>query len=536
LNRPKVRCDRCHGSFNDGVAYHRAVRKRTTLSGDLAGLLHRVAFENEQFDVPSLPPVVGGRWGDVPLAGLWGPLRTEGPTLVWQPSVRHGASAEAATALGRLHDLRNAPAVLELADGRRVEAEYGHTPSYGSRDGMEPGLTCEFNVWRTTGGRVPVRWVGRLKGGGFSNGNLVLIRESRSTAMNMRLQGNCTWYLLDTDRTADIAVVVEDGPHVVDRHTLGIDFNALQVALGAPLQLDVLVGLDSPGNVVAVAGTHLGGNRPTKRRRGIDGPVPDGMSQECWVPLFFRRLATAVRDVPDLPWGMACNSYLDSLSDATIDSRYLKAHVALESFAKALLKQSEKGKRKPRSLVTDADAWVRWVNNRISELRPMLAVADDEKVFINKIISAMNPPSSSVVADALLRLDPPLAVDDQVLEEIDQRNIPVHHGAMNKPGVDYEVDRDVERIDVLKALFVALLARACKYDGPITGWVRDEAGPVWKPQPVWWPAPSPETLAEASMMFAAGERTLPRRVAPQRFHSKLLRKSSGSRLWRPARG
>lgn len=100
---------------------------------------------------------------------------------------------------------------------------------------------------------------------------------------------------------------------------------------------------------------------------------------------------------------------------------------------------------------------------------------------------------------------------------------------MNKPGVDYEVDRDVERIDVLKTLFVALIARACSYDGPICGWKRDESSAVWKPQPAWWPTPSPASRAEANVVFVAGERELPQRALPKRFQSRLLRRRSSKR-------
>jgi len=64
------------------------------------------------------------------------------------------------------------------------------------------------------------------------------------------------------------------------------------------------------------------------------------------------------------------------------------------------------------------------------------------------------------------------------------------------PGVDY----DVGRIDILRSLFVALMARACRYDGAIAGWVTDNAA-AWKPQPDWWPAPSEATLAEARVAY-----------------------------------
>jgi hypothetical protein len=93
--------------------------------------------------------------------------------LVWYPSVRQGASADAAM-LARLDDLRNVPAVLELAGGRSAEADYERTLCYPTRDGMDPGFTCEFDVWHADGRCLRVRDVWRLHdlGGGFSNCNM----------------------------------------------------------------------------------------------------------------------------------------------------------------------------------------------------------------------------------------------------------------------------------------------------------------------------------------------------------------------------
>jgi hypothetical protein len=188
---------------------------------------------------------------------------------------------------------------------------------------------------------------------------------------------------------------------------------------------------------------------------------------------------------------------------ATVDGQYLHLQVALEAFAKALL--DAKGQsRKPRLLVKDKKAWVRWVKTHAAELRPMLADMANEDVFVGKVIAAMNLPSSGVVADALSRLEPPLVVDDAALDEMANRNIPVHYASMNKPGVDYDGDREVARIDILRALLAALMARACGYDGALAGWVRDEAAVVWKPQPNWWPAPSAATITEARVRFACG--------------------------------
>lgn len=219
---------------------------------------------------------------------------------------------------------------------------------------------------------------------------------------------------------------------------------------------------------------------------------------------------------------MVCNAYLDSVSDSTIDSRYLKLHVALEAFAKALLKKEETKKIPPRRLVRDADAWVAWVKSHRADLKGMVEDAAHADVFINKVMSAMNLPSSGVVADALGRLHPPLVVDEAVLDELDKRNIPAHHFSMNKPDVDYDVDRDVERIDILRSLLVALIARASGYDGAISGWVTGKAG-GWKPQPNWWPQPPEGATEEARQAFLC-ERGTRRPVRPAAFRSRLRTK------------
>jgi hypothetical protein len=244
--------------------------------------------------------------------------------------------------------------------------------------------------------------------------------------------------------------------------------------------------------------------------------------------VFFHKLATTMTATPQLPWGVACTAYLDSVSDPTIDGQYLKLHVALEAFAKALLKQDETEKVEPRLLVKCRAEWVAWVEAHSAELRAMVSPSAKPDVFVNKVRFAMNLPSSGVVADALSRLAPPLAVDAAVLDELDKRNIPAHYATMNPPGEDYDIDRDVERVDVLRSLLVALIARACRYDGAISGWVTTDAV-KWKPQPGWWPPPSAETLAKARVAFVAGEQERPPPIRTRPFQSKLLKRSSRTR-------
>ncbi len=500
------------------TSYDRAVRNRIELTDSAQHVVHRVVLAAERFDLPALPPVVGGRWGDVVLDGFWGPLRTEGPALFWDAEARFGTD----TKVDQIDRLHNESASLVLADGRRIEADFGS----GSGQGVFRS-EGEFHLWHTEGGVPVVRWVGRLRGAGFLRSNLVITSSDTSRSMNMRLQGRHTWYLLTTDRETDELTIVIDGanlaPAPFNRDALRIDFDALQIALGCPLQLDTLTGLDEAGNIVGAAGVHLGGNRATKPHRRADGPVPDEVVDECWIPLFFESLSRAMTTRPDLPWGTACTAYLDSVSDATIDGRYLKLQVALEVFARALQETASDNRR---LLVVSRETWTRWVKKHGEELKAMVADPKQESVFVNKVISAMNLPSSGVVAEALAHLTPPLAVDPLLLDEIGKRNVPAHHFRMNKPGVEYHVERDVERVDMLRSLLAALIARASGYDGALAGWVTRDAS-HWKPQPGWWPAPSSSTLLRARTIFESRRgpiRGLRRKTFLSRIAQKLTRK------------
>lgn len=501
----------------------RRVRRRVELTGGVAVTLRRFALDREPIALPSLPPVVGGSFGEVSLTGLWGPVRVEGPNLAWEACARADATEDARSRLEKIESLRNVPASLDLADGRRIRARFGHTPQWGDRSSaVGPGPTCEFTLWHTETSEEPARWAGQIGGGGFLNRNLSLSRidgPGHRIRGGMRLEGNYVWFLFIAEDAADSRVIIDTAGRAFDHETLGIDFNALQTSLGCALELHALVGLDGAGNVVGCAGVHLGGNRETKTsRRASESPVPDDVVHECWIPVFFRALATTMKNDDELPWGVAVNAYLDSVSDATLDGRYLKLQVALEAFAKALLKKQEKKKQQARFLVSNRDEWVAWVRKNAGELGGFAADAKMKEVFINKVISAMNLPSSGVVADALARLQPPLVVDAAALDEIEKRNIPAHHYSMNKPGIDYEVDRDVQRVEILRSLLAALIARACGYDGALAGWVADEAS-GWKTQAEWWPPATERALVEARAAFYTSEERT--KLAPKVFRSRI---------------
>lgn len=497
------------------------MRSTQPISPTLGALLERIVFEREPLSLAPLPPVVGGTWGGLDLTGLWGPLTVVGPDIEWEIAPVHGT--DATPKLATIRRFVNERALLLLADGRRLSVGSGGWTKWHVRPQLGFGHVGAFSSWNIEG-PTPARWVGPLRGFRLSRGNLkVAASPTHFSWRGVRLEGNYTWHVvrpIGPDEADDAFVAVIEpsptGPTSFDPWLLGIDFRALELTYGTPLQLDTLVALDEPGNVIGGAGPGLGGER---RRAVSDGPVT---ARGSWEPVLFRRLAHATRE-DELPWGVACAAVLDAGTDSTIDGAYLKLHVALEGFAAALLKngrgRAASGDTPLRLLVHDKEAWKKWLQECEPSLRTFAVDEESLTKLRGKLQQAIQPPSSATVADALARLEPPLIVCPRVLAELRDRNIPAHHGTMNRPGADYDVERDVERVDVLRTLMVALLARACGYDGPIVGWDRskDEA---WKPTPSWWPPPSPATVEEAAVTFAH-ERGKSPIARPQAFRSKI---------------
>ncbi|HTA89337.1 MAG TPA: hypothetical protein VK745_07175, partial [Polyangiaceae bacterium] len=114
-------------------------------------VVQRLVLDQELFPLPSIPPVIGGTWGDLELTGLWGPVTVEGAKLVWELHVAHGAPPETEPGRTRLEQLRNRSAILSLADGTRIIAGFGVMDGWGSRPGAAPGFSCAFYQWNLEG-------------------------------------------------------------------------------------------------------------------------------------------------------------------------------------------------------------------------------------------------------------------------------------------------------------------------------------------------------------------------------------------------
>jgi hypothetical protein len=176
-------------------------------------------------------------------------------------------------------------------------------------------------------------------------------------------------------------------------------------------------------------------------------------------------------------------------------------HVGLEAFAKGLVEYERSKLPAPSRLVRDPIEWKSWVHRHTDELRAMAAGEKEATILVNKVMTSANRSSSDVVKEALSLLNPPLVVDERTLGELSLRNLPTHHFQINKKGVDYDVDREIERICILRCLLSALLSRACNYDGAIAGWATSDAR-EWKPAPEWWPLPSEQSKERARIIYA----------------------------------
>lgn len=124
------------------------MKNRSAIEGDVANLILRIVLDREKFELPNLPPVVGGTWGDLSLEGLWGPLSVEGPELNWEVQLAHGAEVNTETKLQKLGALRNAPALLHLADGTRVPRAPSRPPLGFPDDRHEPRARVQHHFVR----------------------------------------------------------------------------------------------------------------------------------------------------------------------------------------------------------------------------------------------------------------------------------------------------------------------------------------------------------------------------------------------------
>jgi hypothetical protein len=456
----------------------------TKLTGLVADLSLQVAFDG------LVPPKwrfgrpVSGTWGQLSLDVLEGELEAQGEFLRIALHPKGGSNEE--EVLGRLHELHrllNEPVHLALDDGSDLWADFGSLSTVTQHIGPNakpPSGSGRLYRWQH---RDPARaqvWMGEIQGRLFRIGNLRMAERfgasGRRVGDALRLVGSYAWHLIVPGDAPNCIVIIDTSERALDRNLVLADFKALQFASGLPLKLDTLVGLDRDRRACAAIGLALGIGE--SRDRGLsDGPVPDRFERERWRPILFNKVAMHLAkggialDVP-------IAAYLDTKLDH-LDGAYLKAQIALEAFCGLIV-----GKREQTVLVKDSKAWIAWVESTKEVIQAHATDAEAGKKLLGKVISAQNRPTTDTVEDGLERLQ--LAVPKDLLKEVAKRNTVAHRYLMNQAD-PRDIQADVYRLDRIKTLLAAVVARVVGYDGPITGWERDETG--WPIDPDWLPKP-----------------------------------------------
>ncbi len=417
---------------------------------------------------PSFSTATGGTWGEFDLAQFGSRLELRCQLILWLNAAPEGAFAQ----LHRMMRLRNKPLSLRLADGSTVRAEFAHMIRLGDE------ARVQLHHWDWQGSGVPEFWVGRVRGSLPQSGNLDLIERHRAGALEATsegfcLQGKYDWYLLPTPRQRFHRVIVDAHGEAVEREALVRDVLAMQLSLGAGLELDYLLGIDRERRCVgAISVEHFWRRSPRHR-----SPVPDDIyGSALWVPEFFRLLAAKLGEEGLEPLLIAITSYLDAEADH-LDGGYLKAQVGLEAFAKRLV-----GGDASELLVRDEAAWIDWVDS----LRPVIAghVPDPERraSVIGKLQSARFAPTGDLVRRAFAQSA--IHLPREVLTEIKKRNKPAHGFLMNSV-LEHDIDRDHRRLEMIQTLLASLVALHIGYGGPLKGY--DVGADGRRPSPGWWP-------------------------------------------------
>jgi hypothetical protein len=248
--------------------------------------------------------------------------------------------------------------------------------------------------------------------------------------------------------------------------------------LGGGLRLDYLIGVDGSRGIAGAMS--LGSlERP---RTSYRPPVPHEFTEaQAWMPEFFRLLASKFSNGGYEPLTIAITSYLDAESDH-LDGAYLKAQVGLEAFAKRITTQES-----AEILVKNDTNWKRWVSTVEPDIKKHLIDPKSIDVIKGKIIGSMYAPSGDLARKAFETYGVSLPRD--VRDEIKKRNYPAHGFLMNR-SIEYDIDKDFRRLEMIQTVLVALVSCYIGYSGPIYGYDTTDNG--GRHLPDWWPVRSRE--------------------------------------------
>lgn len=395
-----------------------------SLTGPLADLTLRVAFDGYEPSTFEFAEVVGGSWGPLDLSSFSGRPRLKGSEV---EVALHPKGAASPLDFMALRKYWNEPAIILLKDGTRLEAAFAYLASQHISLGTASGATVKLVLynWQTGDPTNAAVWASIVEGASFNRGNLTVHRVRRRGPMqyhdsrhkNLRLNGRHTWHVLD--RSPKSAVALFESPNrVLDREALSDDFIAMQFVFGAPCKIGFTIGFSDRGDVVAAAGLHFG-FRPVKEAQGADGPIPDRFdTRERWLPIAFTALSQKMAEENASPLRIPLSAFLDAAGDH-VDGAYMKIQVAMEAFCHALPKPAG-----ATTLVKDNGAWLDWVDAHKDVIEAHATDASAAKKLMGKTGAAMQLPSTDAVEDGLAFLQ--INLPQGLRDEVRGRNRSVH--------------------------------------------------------------------------------------------------------------
>jgi hypothetical protein len=381
-----------------------------------------------------------------------------------------------------------------LSDGSVVASQHAYVASQGASIVIGQSTTLatevELTEWQWSTGKEPVAWVGVLHGAQVRHArNLLVYGHGKRCFDSLRLEGNAAWHLTQKGAFGprSCVAVIDTKGTPVERAELWHDFAALEFLFGAPLRLDTLIGVDSENHPVAAYGASFGYRYRSDANR--EPPLPDERDV-AWMAVAFPLVARALSEAAPSPTTMAACSYVDSMV-GHLDGQYLFAQIGLEALANRLTPSKV-------PLVRSDAEWKTWLK---TTRETWAAHARDQRAegdMYSKLKAVARPTTSSLTRDLFGAWG--IQVPDEALREIRGRNTVAHTGLMNEEGEDYDIERDVRRIRIVRALLAAMVLRQVGYEGALNGWDLDDQG--WRRRADWFTASDAATVTARQLYEA----------------------------------
>jgi hypothetical protein len=453
-------------------------RPRVFIQGAVAEALYRTATMSA---IPSLPTEMALKtihWGQHKFDPAQGIVRIDRDEL----RVECAPSGELALDLLKSR-MRTTGVNIEsvLHDGATFRAEHVVSRNLRTFSSKDPWLTLACTEWILTPATQPSFWLGNVALAPLcpKEGNLSFIDVSDTGGFvshdNVYLKGAYDYYLVRGTQGWTLAVWTHGGG-APNPDALHFDLLAMQMTLGQRFELEHLVGVDGDGRAVAAQSVETGSPHP--RRRSCYPPVPWTEPNHCWIAPFFVRLSAAMRSRAATGIRVPVALYRDALGDH-LDGAYLRYHVAVEAFAKAIRKANKS--KATDILVANEEEWTKWIASQEAAIRAFAREGQSD-LLLDKVHQARMAPTGNLVVDAYRHFG--VELPSAMVRELKNRNYPVHTGRMRDADRG-ELARDMGRLGTARTLLAGLVACAVGYHGKICGWERGE-GYCKEADGNWW--------------------------------------------------